>query len=77
VPASVLQNGADILGFLSESTGILSSRSEAKKAIQNNAISINKQKIRRFDATVSVADLLHGKYIMVENGKKNKYPGQF
>lgn len=73
VPASVLQNGADILGFLSENTGILSSRSEAKKAIQNNAISINKQKISDLNATVSTADLLHGKYIMVENGKKNKF----
>lgn len=73
VPASVLQNGADILGFLSENTGILSSRSEAKKAIQNNAISINKQKISDLNATVSTADLLHDKYIMVENGKKNKF----
>ena len=73
VNMSVLQDGANILDFLSEHTGILSSRSEAKKAIQNNAISINKQKISALEANVSSIDLLHGQFIMVENGKKNKY----
>ena len=73
IAASSIQNGAGILDFLSELTGILPSRSEAKKAIQNNAISINKQKISDLNATLSPADLLHGKYVMVENGKKNKY----
>ncbi|MCE7925689.1 MAG: tyrosine--tRNA ligase [Haliscomenobacteraceae bacterium CHB4] len=72
-PLSAVQNGVNILDFLSEYTGILPSRSEAKKAIQNNAISVNKQKISDLGATVSSADLLHGKFIMVENGKKNKF----
>jgi tyrosyl-tRNA synthetase len=70
---AVVQNGANILDFLSENTGILPSRSEAKKAIQNNAISINKQKISDLNTTVSASDLLHGTFIMVENGKKNKF----
>lgn len=73
VPLSALQNGANILDFLSDLSGILPSRSEAKKAIQNNAISINKQKISDLNASVSAADLLHGKFVMVENGKKNKF----
>ena len=73
VPLSVLQNGTNLLDFLSENTGILPSRSEAKKAIQNNAISINKLKISDLNTGVSSEDLLHGKYIMVENGKKNKF----
>ncbi|MBV6438549.1 MAG: Tyrosine--tRNA ligase [Saprospiraceae bacterium] len=72
-PLSAVQNGVNILDFLSEYTGILPSRSEAKKAIQNNAISVNKQKISDLGAAVSSADLLHGKFIMVENGKKNKF----
>ncbi|MBP6827143.1 MAG: tyrosine--tRNA ligase [Saprospiraceae bacterium] len=71
--ASSFQNSAGLLDFLAEQTGILPSRSEAKKAIQNNAISINKQKISDLNATIGASDLLHGKYIMVENGKKNKY----
>lgn len=73
VPSAVFENGASLLDFLSEHTGILSSKSEAKKAIQNNAISINKQKISALDTAISTADLLHGRFVMVENGKKNKY----
>ncbi len=69
----VVQSHIGLLDFLSEHTGILPSRSEAKKAIQNNAISVNKQKITALDAVVSAQDLLHGRYILVENGKKNKY----
>ncbi|MCB0530574.1 MAG: tyrosine--tRNA ligase [Lewinellaceae bacterium] len=70
---SIVQNNCNILDFLSEHTGILSSRSEAKKAIQNNAISINKEKITDLDVSLAPADLLHGRYLMVENGKKNKF----
>jgi tyrosyl-tRNA synthetase len=73
VPLAALQNGLNVLDFLSENTNILASRSEAKKAVQNNAISINKQKISDLGASLSPADLLHDKFLMVENGKKNKY----
>ncbi len=73
VPASLLENGVGLLDFLSEHTSILDSRTEAKKAVQNNAVSINKQKISDLNTTLSASDLLHGKYLMVENGKKNKY----
>lgn len=73
VAKSLLESGVNILDFLSEHTGILSSRSEAKKAIQNNAISVNKHKISALDANVVAGDLLHGAFLMVENGKKNKY----
>ncbi len=63
----------NLLDFLSDHTGILSSRSEAKKAIQNNAIAVNKIKISDLNTLVSASDLLHSRYIMVENGKKNKF----
>ncbi|MEZ4965309.1 MAG: tyrosine--tRNA ligase [Saprospiraceae bacterium] len=73
IAGSVVQNGAGILDFLSENTGILPSRSEAKKAIQNNAISINKRKINDLGAVINAEELLHGRFIMIENGKKNKF----
>lgn len=68
-----VQGHCNILDFLSEHTGIVASRGEAKRAIQNNAISINKMKITSTDATITPEHLLHGRYILVENGKKNKY----
>jgi tyrosyl-tRNA synthetase len=73
VPAGALDTAQNLLDFLSDATNIVESRSDAKRAIQGNSISINKVKISDLGATVSVADLLHGKYMMVENGKKNKY----
>ena len=63
----------NIMDFLSENTGILSSKSDARRAIQGQAISINKNKITDINATIGTHHLIRDKFIMVENGKKNKY----
>ncbi len=73
MPAEVVQNHCSVVDLLSEHTHIVASRSEARRAIQNNAVSINKEKITSPDAVVTPAHLLHGRYILVENGRKNKY----
>ncbi len=73
ITLSVVSNRAPLLDFLSEDTDITASKSEAKRAIEGNAISINKIKIADTEATLSTDDLLHGKYLMVENGKKKRY----
>jgi tyrosyl-tRNA synthetase len=73
IALSALKDGLSILDFLSETTGILESRSEVKRAIQANTISINKVKVADLGVIITGADLLHSKYMMVENGKKNKY----
>lgn len=66
-------NNCSVIDLLSVLTTICSSKSEARKAIQNLAISINKTKIIKIDQAVSAGDLVHNKYLLVENGKKNKY----
>lgn len=73
IAAAGLKEGINILDFLSETTGILESRSEAKRAIQANTIAINKVKVNDLGAIVNQSDFLHGQYLMVDNGKKNKY----
>ncbi len=70
---TVIENGIGILDLLSEKTGILPSKTEVRNFIKNNAISINKQKITAPETQISSADLLHGRFLMVENGKKNKF----
>jgi tyrosyl-tRNA synthetase len=67
-----LTDGVNLMDFLAES-GILASKSEAKRAIDGNAISINKEKVTDLEATLSADDLLHDKFMMVENGKKKRY----
>ncbi len=67
-----LGNGISIVDFLADATGIVGSKGEARRAIQGNAIAINKDKISSHELLVDHSALLHGRYIMVENGKKNK-----
>jgi len=73
ISLTAIREGQNILDFLSETTGILESRSDAKRAIQGNSISVNKHKIADLGAMIHPSDLLHGRFLMVENGKKNKY----
>jgi tyrosyl-tRNA synthetase len=68
-----LANGVAITDLLSEKTNIVPSKAEAKRAIQGQAVSVNKLKINDLNTTVNHESLLHGQYVMVENGKKNKY----
>ncbi len=68
-----LAEGIKITDLLSNQTDVLKSVSEAKRAVKNNAISINKVKIASDEHIVTSSDLIHDKYIMLENGKKNKF----
>jgi tyrosyl-tRNA synthetase len=72
VPIINVGDSINIIDFLSESTTIFSSKGEARRALQGNSISINREKIISMDIKITSSDLIHGKYIMVENGKKNK-----
>jgi len=73
VPKDALSNGVNIVDLLAEHTQVVASKGDARRAIKGNAISVNKEKIQNHDATISHEALLHGQYLMVENGKKNKY----
>ncbi len=61
-----------IIDFLSQETGILPSKSEARRSVQQNSISINLEKVG-LDYEISASDILQEKYIFVQKGKKNKY----
>lgn len=68
-----LNNECSVIDLLSKLTTIFSSRSEARRAIEGNAISINKRKINNFDENILINEFLLNKFILVENGKKNKH----
>ncbi len=73
LPREVLANGLTITELLAGATGMVASKGEARRAVQGQAVSVNKEKILQPDAVIGAAHLLHGRYLMVENGKKNKY----
>jgi tyrosyl-tRNA synthetase len=72
VPASVVREGTGILEFLAENTSIFASKGEARRMIRDNAVSVNKQKVRD-DRIITGEDLLNEKYILVQKGKKNYF----
>jgi tyrosyl-tRNA synthetase len=71
-PAAGINQGIDTVSFLAETT-IIASKGEARKLIQGGGISINRQKVEDPKHTVDRSSLLHGKYILVQKGKKNYY----
>ncbi|HEY8968196.1 MAG TPA: S4 domain-containing protein, partial [Puia sp.] len=70
--ADKLGAGIDIVSFLAE-TGILTSKSEARKLVEGGGVSVNRKKVETVKLMVDRSLLLHGKYILVQKGKKNYY----
>jgi tyrosyl-tRNA synthetase len=64
--------GVDVVSFLAETT-IFPSKGEARKMIQGGGVSINRKKVESIDLKVDSSFLLHGKYILVQKGKKNYF----
>ena len=73
VKATVDAEGINIVELLTTHSNICASNGDARRAIKGNAISVNKVKVGDHNATVSSDDLIHNQYLMIENGKKNKY----
>jgi len=73
VASSSMSDDLNVVDLITEHAPIMSSKGEAKRAIKGNAISINKIKVSADDFAIKKSDWLHDKYLMVENGKKNKY----
>ena len=68
-----INNGIKILDLLSEKTSIFPSKGEARKMIQANGFSINKDKFTNNDATIDSSFLLNNKFILAQKGKKNYF----
>ena len=64
--------GADIVSLLSEKTGFLSSKGEAKRELTGNSISVNKTKVNESFIT-SEENLINGKFLLLQKGKKNYF----
>lgn len=67
-----IAGGIDVVSFLAE-TNIFPSKGEARKTVQGGGVSINRKKVENVQMTVDSSLLLHGKYILVQKGKKNYY----
>jgi tyrosyl-tRNA synthetase len=67
LPHAEVENGVSVIDAL-VAVGLASSNSDARRSIEQGAVSINKQKIESQDAVVE--DLLVGKAALISKGKK-------
>ena len=64
--------GSNVVDLISEKSGFLKSKGEARRELQSNSISINKDKVNdTFE--VSDEDLIDGKFMLLQKGKKNYF----
>ena len=73
VPAAALAEGIGFINLCTEQAAIFPSKGEARKLIQGGGVSLNKEKVTSTDAVVTSGDLLSGKYLLVQKGKKNYF----
>jgi tyrosyl-tRNA synthetase len=68
-----LEPGIDVATLLAEQTTVFPSKAEVKKIVQAGGLSINKEKPADAMVQYTGKDLLNGKYIIVQKGKKNYF----
>ncbi len=67
-----LNKGLDIIAALASETGFLSSNGEARRALNENAISVNQDKVDQ-NYILEFKDLIADKYILLRRGKKTYF----
>ncbi len=76
VPMTVLDETCGVVDFLAKHTQVFNSNGEARRMLKDNGVAINKTKVKE-DKIVTKDDLLNGKYVLVQKGKKNYYIVKF
>ncbi|MGY5851556.1 tyrosine--tRNA ligase [Salegentibacter sp. F14] len=72
VSKDLIESGLDMIGALSAETGFLKSNGEARRALKENSIAVNKEKVKE-NYKITSDDLINGKYVILNKGKKNTY----
>ncbi len=72
VSKSLLEAGLDMIAALSAETNFLTSNGEARRALKENSISVNKEKVGE-DYKISSADLINDTYVIINRGKRSTF----
>ena len=71
VEKSELESGISVISLLAEKTKVFASKGELRRIVQGGGLSINKGKIEDTEQSVNIDQLLNGKYLLIQKGKKN------
>ena len=64
--------GLDMIAALSAETNFLASNGEARRALKENSVAVNKDKVGE-DYTITTEDLINDKYVVINRGKKKTF----
>jgi tyrosyl-tRNA synthetase len=72
ISTAEIEDGLDMIAALAAKTRFLGSNGEARRELKQNAISVNKEKVKE-DYLITKADLINNKYVLLQRGKKNYF----
>ena len=67
------QLGQPAVEIFTQAAPVFASKGEMRKLVQGGGVSLNKEKLIAFDRVITSEDLIDGKYLLVQRGKKNYY----
>lgn len=70
---SDLTDGIKAVDLLTEKAPVFPSKGEMRKTVQAGGVTVNKEKLTDFDQIITLSDLIAGKYIIAQRGKKNYF----
>ena len=65
--------GQPAVELFTTAAAVFASKGEMRKLVQGGGVSVNKEKLTAFDRPITADDLIDGKYLLVQRGKKNYY----
>lgn len=72
ISSSLVAEGVDIVAAFAEHGGFLKSNSEVRRALKENSISVNRQKVAE-GYSITTQDLINDKFVLLQRGKKNYF----
>ena len=73
IDKSLLEAGIKAIDLLVDHAAVFPSKGEMRKLVQSVGVSLNKEKLENQDQLVGMDNLLNGKYILAQKGKKNYF----
>lgn len=65
--------GQPAVELFTQDAAVFASKGEMRKLVQGGGVSLNKEKLTAFDRAITAEDLIDGKYLLVQRGKKNYF----
>ncbi len=72
VSVASIEAGLDIVAALATDTGFLKSNGEARRALKENSVAVNKVKVSE-EHKILATDMINEKFVLLQRGKKNYF----